>query len=203
MRPGLSAFVAFALAGSAAVATCAQAAQSDPAAARVEAFDNNLIDIMKQGPALGVKGRYRKLEPVVENAFDLPLMTRFAVGPAWAGMSGDDHQAVVRAFTRLTVASYAHNFDRFTGERFDTSPTVQTRGPDKIVQTRLSPPGGAPVQLLYRMRLAGGEWKIVDVYFGAISQLTTRRSDFAGPLASGGAKGLVAHLDQAIDKLMQ
>ncbi len=51
--------------------------------------------------------------------------------------------------------------------------------------------------------IAGGAWKIIDVYFGAISQLTTRRSDFAQPLAAGGAKGLIAHLNETSDKLLQ
>ena len=41
---------------------------------------------------------------------------------------------------------------------------------------------------MYRMRELGGSWKIIDVYYGAISQLTTRRSDFAATsLNAGGA----------------
>ena len=189
-----------------AVTLCAQApaamaAQADPAAARIEVFDQALVDTLKQGAALGVKGRYRKLSPVIESTFDLPVMTRFAVGPAWTTLSAADQQALVKAFTRLSVASYAHNFSAFDGERFDID-TVQTRGPDKIIQTRLTPGHGAPVSLNYRMRNSGGTWKIIDVYYGAISQLTTRRSDFAAPLASGGAKGLLQHLDALADKLL-
>jgi phospholipid transport system substrate-binding protein len=180
-----------------------RAAQTDPAAMTVDTFDHTLIDVMKEGPALGAKGRYRKLEPAVQEAFDLPLMTRFAVGPSWNAMSASDRENLIKAFTRLTAASYAHNFDRYGGERFDVSPTVQTRGPDKIVRTKLAPPGRAPVDLIYRMRSGPGGWKIVDVYYGAISQLTTRRSDFAAPLANGGAKGLIAHLEAASDKLMR
>jgi phospholipid transport system substrate-binding protein len=178
-------------------------AADDPGAARIEAFDAQLTSVMKDGPALGAKGRYRRLEPVVEDSFDLPLMTRFAVGPAWASMSDADHQALVRAFGRLTIANYAHNFDRYDGERFEVSPTVQTRGPDKIVQSRLVPKDHAPVSLMYRMRESGGAWKIVDVYYDGVSQLTTRRSDFAGPVAAGGAKGLLAHLDETSAKLLQ
>ncbi len=36
------------------------------------------------------------------------------------------------------------------------------------------------------MRQSDDGWKVIDVYFNNISQLTTRRSDFAGPVASGG-----------------
>jgi phospholipid transport system substrate-binding protein len=200
MKPRLNAIAVIAAAS---IASAAQSAPTDPAAARIDTFDNALIEVMKQGPELGAKGRLRRLEPVVEETFDLPLMTRYAVGPAWSTMSDSDHQALIRAFARLTAASYAHNFDHYAGERFDVSPQVQTRGPDKIVSSRLIPSDRAPVQLTYRMRQADGGWKIVDVYYGAVSQLTTRRSDFAGPLSAGGAKGLIAHLDEASDKLMR
>lgn len=181
----------------------AAAAASDPAAARIEAFDAAVLSIMKEGPSLGVSGRYRRFEAVAADAFDLPLMTRFSVGPSWASMSEAEHQALIKAFTRLTAASYAHNFDSYSGEKFEVLPDVQTRGPDKIVQTRLTPRGKAPVTLVYRMRQSGGGWKIVDVYVDAISQLTTRRSDFAAPLAAGGEKSLVAHIDAASTKLLK
>lgn len=201
MTPRLRHLAAAAFVFSAALAPAARAA-GDPAAARVEAFDAALVDSMKAGPGLGAKGRYRKLAPAVEAAFDLPTMTRYAVGPAWAGMSDADHQALIKAFARLSTASYAHNFDSWNGERFEVDPTVQTRGADKIVQSRLIQPHGAPVSLTYRMREVDGTWKIIDVYYGAISQLTTRRSDFAASVSSGGAKALLAHLDALSDKLL-
>ncbi len=185
-----------------AVSSAAHSTASDPAVARIDSFDQALISVLKTGPALGVKGRYQKLAPTIQASFDLPLMTQFAVGPAWASMSEADHQALIAAFGRLSTASYARNFDKYNGERFEVDPNVTTRGPDKIVKSQLIS-GSKTVQLTYRMREAGGVWKIVDVYFDAISQLTTRRSDFAAPLATGGAKGLIAHLNATADKLLQ
>ncbi len=200
--PRLSPFAAVLGALAIAAAPALGAAPADPAAARIETLDKALIETLRQGQALGPKGRYRKLEPVIEAAFDLPQMTRIAVGPTWNTLSAADQDALVKAFTRLTVASYAHNFDKFGGETFTLDPNVQTRGADKVVKSVLTPGSGAPVNLTYRMRLSGGAWKIIDVYYGSISQLTTRRADFAAPLASGGAKGLVAHLDGLSDKLL-
>ncbi len=189
--------------GLALAAPMARAAQADPAAVKIDAFDKALIETMKAGPPLGAQGRYRKLLPVVEATFDLPLMTRVAVGASWTAMPEADQKALVKGFTRLTAANYAHNFSSFSGERFEIDPNVQTRGPDKIVQTRLIPAHDAPVSLAYRMRQSGGDWKVIDVFYGAISQLTTRRSDFAAPLAAGGAKGLLAHLDTVSDNLLR
>lgn len=184
-----------------ALATSAVAA-GDPATARIDSFDQALIATLKAGPALGAQGRYRKLSPIVEATFDLPLMTRFAVGPTWTAMTPADQQALVRAFARLTTASYAHNFDRFGGERFEVDPKVATRGPDRIVQSRLVTPGRT-VMLTYRMRQSGGGWKVVDVSYDGISQLATRRADFQSALASGGAKSLLTRLAALSDKLLR
>ncbi|MDR3508298.1 MAG: ABC transporter substrate-binding protein [Caulobacteraceae bacterium] len=194
-----------ALALLAAPAGVVQAAQADPAADQIDNFDQALLGTMKQADALGIKGRYRKLEPAVTRAFDLAAMARFSVGAAtWSKFSDADQRAVVAAFTRLSVASYAHNFNGYSGERFEVDPKVDTRGPDKVVKTRLIPGQGAPVVLSYRMRATTGSWKVIDVlYQGTISQLTTRRSDLAAVSATGDAKAIAANLNAQADKLMQ
>ena len=190
------------LVGLAGLPSRALAAPTDPAAARVDAFDGALIDMMKGGSSLGVKGRARKITPAVEATFDLPTMTRFAVGPTWAQMTPAQQAALTAAFTRLTVANYAHTFDSYGGERFVLDPTVQTRGADKIVQCQLIPAHDTAVNLIYRMRQTPEGWKIIDVYYNGVSQLTTRRSDFAAP-AVGGAAALLSHLDALTDKLLK
>ncbi len=176
-------------------------AAADPAAAQIERFDAALSTATRGGASLGVKGRARVLTPAVEAVFDIPVMTRFAVGPSWATMSDADHQALIETFKRMVVANYAHNFDS-EGPRFNVAATVETRGPDKLVQCKIVPPHGDPANVLYRMREDGGAWKVIDVYYNhAISELTTKRSDFASSLASGGAKALIAHIDAQVDKL--
>lgn len=191
------------LAAGLAFAPMAFAAPADPAAARVDTFDNALLEAMKQGASLGVKGRAQKLTPTVESAFDIPTMTRFAVGPKWAQMTPAQQRELIAAFTRLSVANYAHNFNKYGGERFTIDPNVQTRGADKIVQSKLIPPHDKPVNLIYRMRQTPEGWKIIDVYYDGVSQLTTRRSDFAQPVDSGGAEGLLNHLNALTDKLLK
>ncbi|MBS0410307.1 MAG: ABC transporter substrate-binding protein [Proteobacteria bacterium] len=184
-------------------ADAAFAAQADPAAAQVETFDNALIAAMKGGKALGAKGRARQLSPAVQRAFDLPSMAAFAVGPTWSTFSPAQKSQVIEAFTRLSVASWAHNFDTYGGEQFVIDPNVQTRGTDKVVQAKLVHGGGAPVNLIYRMRQSGGGWKVIDVFYNNVSQLTTRRSDLASTVASGGAAGVTAKLNAMADNLLK
>ena len=197
---------AFAAGGLAALgpALSARAAAADPAAQQVDVLDAALLETMKAGKTQSARERYRRLEPAVTRTFDFATMTRFAVGPTWAGIPPAQQQALTEALQRLTIASYVHNFDGFSGQRFELDPNVATRGPDKVVTTHLISPGDAPVPIAYRMRQSGGAWKIIDVFYnGAISQLTTRRSDFAATLASGGAPALLAHINALVDKQMK
>ena len=177
---------------------------SDPASATVTNLYAELTDTMKHGKELGADGRAQKLAPAVDAAFNIPLMIQFAVGPTWATMSASDHDALVAAFRRYTIADYAHNFDSDSGTKFTVDPKVVVRGDDHIVQSTLTPPKGDPVSLNYRIRQAGQSWKIVDVFLaGYVSELSTRRSDYAATIASGGAPALVKKLNALSDNLMK
>jgi len=178
-------------------------ADTDPAAQTVQSFYDTLVATMKQGKELGVKGRYDKLKPAVEQAYDLADMTKFVVGPTWPSLSASDQQALTEAFERMTIANYASNFDSFGGEKFTVEPTVQARGADKVVQSKLIT-GGQTIPFNYRLRQAGGSWKILDVYLnGSISELATRRSDFAATVSSGGAPALIKKIDALSDQLLK
>ena len=185
------------------IAAPAFAQSSDPAGKTIETFDAALIKTLQAGKSAGAQGRAKVIGPAVEQAFDLPAMVRFAVGPDWAKMAPDDQASLQKAFSRFTIANYAKNFDSYNGQKLELDGDVQTRGVDKLVKTKLTG-GGSNVALAYRMRETSGTWKIIDVYYnGSISQLTTQRSDFASTLSSGGAKALVAKLDAQTEKLLK
>jgi phospholipid transport system substrate-binding protein len=185
------------------VAPCSRAAVVDPAVIPVQSLTAALDKSMQAGPAASMAERYRNLEPVVEQAYALPLMTRICVGPDWAKLSPDDQKAVIAAFTRYTVASYAHNFRESDGKKFEIDDNVASRGQDKIVRARLTLPHDMPANLLYRLHEADGAWKVVDVYYNGVSQLNLSRTDFAAALGSGGVTELIAHLNKLSDDLMK
>jgi len=178
---------------------------TDPAAKKIQAFYDVLVDSMKGGAKLGVQGRYNKLKPAVEAAFNLPAMTQYAVGPDWTKFSDADHKALIEAFERMTVSNYAKNFDSYNGQKFVVLPTVVDRAPDKVVQTELRPAKGDPVKFNYRMRDAGGgDWKVIDVFLaGFTSQLALRRSEFSDTVTKQGAAGLVKKMNQVTDNTLK
>ena len=192
------------LAGGLATSRSVAAAAVDPAAARITDFYAALLESMKAAQQLSPKARYDKLEPAVRTAFDLPAMTRIAVGPAWTSATPDQQQALLKQFARVTIATYANRFDGYSGERFVVEPDAeQARGDNRLVRSRLLQTQGDPVVLNYLTHETGDGWKAIDVYLnGTISELATRRSEFGALLRNGGAEAVIESLRQRADKLL-
>lgn len=179
----------------------AQAPDTRPAVAVAQTFSDALIDSMRAGASITFSERSARLAPVIDRSFDLPLTTRLAVGPAWSTFSAADQTALVAAIRRMTIAEYSRNFSKWNGEAITVDNKANVRAVDALVRTTLSRKGKEPVVISYRMRQSGGRWRIVDVLFnGSVSQLATRRSDYAAIVKRGGAKALIAHLEAAADK---
>ncbi len=179
----------------------ATAQAQDAARAPVQALSDGLISIMKAGKKAGVAARAAQIAPVVDKSFDLPLLTRLAVGPAWTQAAPGDKAALIAAMRKLTINQYAVNFDSWSGQAFAINPQIDARGVDRLVKTMLTQPKGAPVSISYRLRQSGGDWRIIDVFYqNSISQLATRHADFEAILAKGGVKALVGHVSALADK---
>src|ERR1700733_58868 len=164
-----------------------------------DSFDNSLLDVMKNAEKLGYKGRFDKFDPVINKVYDIPLMTRISVGPQWSTLTPDQQTKVTEAFKKLSIATYASRFDGYGGESFQITGESPANGGDDIVDTKLGRPNDEPVELNYRLRKNGDDWKIIDVYLsGTISQLANYRSEFAATLRSGGADALVALINQKV-----
>jgi phospholipid transport system substrate-binding protein len=176
-------------------------AEDDPAVAKAQAYSDALLAEMKTAKASSVKKRYDQLEPAIKAFFDLPAMAKTAVGPAWATMDPKDQQIISDAFSRFTIATYASRFDGFSGEHFEVSPAPEARGEVKVVKTAIVKANGDKVALNYPMHATPDGWKATDVYLsGTISELATRRGEFAALLRDGGPAALVEKLKSQADR---
>ena len=185
------------------VSAPARSESADPAGSRVNGFYQVLLSTMQQGKQLGLKGRYEKLAPALSKTYDLASMAKTAAGPSWSEFTPEQQRELVKAFTRMTIATYASRFDDFSGEQLDVVQTADQPNGDKIVKTQIIQSNGKPVALNYLMHKSGAEWKIMDVYLdGAISELATRRSEFGAILKSGGPDALISSLTRQADKLL-
>ena len=169
--------------------------------ATIQGLYANLLGTMKNGSTLGESGRFAQLEPVIRSSFDLPVMARLSVGPAWAGLSAAQQQQVIDSYGRYISATYADRFDSYDGQQLQV--TGERPGPSgDIVSSRIVKANGEPVELDYLMRQDGGSWQIADIYVdGTISEVATRRSEFAAIIRNQGVDGLIEALNRKADML--
>ncbi|HEV2300854.1 MAG TPA: ABC transporter substrate-binding protein [Stellaceae bacterium] len=172
-----------------------RAPAAENASAVVRGFYASLLMTMKNAERLGVHGRYAVLAPKVTAAFDIPFMTRLTVGPAWGSLGESERARAQAAFARYVAATYAAEFDGYAGEKLqvlDERPFPY----GVLVRSQIVKATGEPVSIDYLLRRHGEGWQIADVYLdGTISELATRRSDFAAILKQGGIDGLIAALE--------
>jgi phospholipid transport system substrate-binding protein len=171
------------------------------AVAHIETYYKEMMPTIRQAGRLSVRERDTRFAPAITAAFDLATMTRLAVGPPWKSFSPEQQAAVREAFTRFIVADYASQINDYSGENFvvDPQPSPEARGGGEIVKTRLIQPSGRVVNINYLVR--GG--RVIDVYLnGTISDLATRRDEFASIIASGGADGLIKRLHERTQRLL-
>ncbi len=172
-----------------------------PAARHIQSYYQQLLPTIQQAGRLSVRERERRFSPAISSAFDLATMTRLAVGPAWSSFSGAQQAAVRDAFTRFIIADYASQVSDYSGESFVVEPqtSAESRGGGEIVKTKLLQPGGRSVTINYLVR--GG--RVIDVYLnGTVSDLATRRDEFASIIASGGADALIKRLRDRTQSLL-
>ena len=167
----------------------------------VNAFHETLISTMKDGRTLSESGRYARIEPVVHRLFDLPLMSRLAIGASWSTLSPAQQQVAIAAFGAYIAATYADRFDSFSGQSMEVV-AQQPSSSGMIVRTRIIKSNGEPISVDYAMRQNDGAWQISDVYLdGTISQLATQRSEFGAILRREGFEGLIATLQRKVKLL--
>ncbi len=183
-------------------AESAAAASRPPAAAVIDRFQTVLLDAMKRGGSLGYEGRYRLLEPVIVETFDLAFMSRAALGSHWKELGEPDRAALVQAFTRMTVANYAAQFSGWDRERFETGESVDGGQGTTVVRTRIIEGDGHFTALDYRLRPGATGFRVVDVFLsGSVSQLALHRADYNSVFNRGGLPALLASLDDRVKKL--
>jgi phospholipid transport system substrate-binding protein len=192
MRFPKALFLLIALACFSGAPSWARAEQAAAPAAAKDLYDA-LLTSMKKGASMNFAARRDMLTPVIQRDYNLPLMTRFAVGSIWQSMAPENRRKLVEAFSAYSIATYARRFDGYSGERFEVDPVAAPLpGGDCIVHTKLFTGDPDPIQLDYRMRKTADCWRIIDVYLsGTISEIAARRSEYSTILRQGGAPALI------------
>jgi phospholipid transport system substrate-binding protein len=128
--------------------------------------------------------------------FSFPAMSRLVLGRHWRSATDKQRDQFTNAFRSLLVRTYAESLIDYTGVPIRYLPVhMDEKARDAIVQTEIEPPGRRPVAISYRLRLIGGEWKVIDVIVEGISLVTNYRTEFSNEIRQRGLDTLISNLE--------
>jgi phospholipid transport system substrate-binding protein len=178
----------------------AAASGTDPAVKVVETLHAELMGVMKQADALGYRGRYQQLAPVVNYSYDLPFISKVVVGRYWSKFSPEQKEQFVKTFTKLSIATYANQFSGYSGERFKTIAAEESTRDRLLIKTVLIKPNGEEIELDYILHEKGRQWQIINVIAQGVSDLSLKRAQYTSYLKKGGFDALLKKMNEKIEE---
>ena len=168
----------------------------------VERLNAAIADILPKAEELGYAGRFERLKPVMGEAFDVDFMAEKSLGRHWKGLSDEQKKQWAAAFREFTIANYAANLDRNTGQRFELLGEEAAEHDTVLVRGRVVDPAAAPFDLNYRLHRTPKGPRIIDVQLkGTVSELALRRADFTSVIARDGFGALLTTIRSRIADL--
>jgi len=169
----------------------------------VEKLHTTLLAVMKDGVKIGYQGRFDHLAPVIKSSFDMPFISRTALGKYWETLNNEQRSRFVEAFTRMSIATYAANFDSYSGERFKTVGEKEVSGGRILIQSQLTKSDGGRVQLDYLLHRTGSQWRIVNIIAEGVSDLALKRADYSAFLKNNGFEALLKRINEKTSQYSQ
>jgi len=139
------------------------------------------------------ESRFRTL---LTNSFDMNTIGRFALGRYWRTASAEQRADYQTLFSDMIIEVYSRRFGEYDGQALDVRSARADNEKDVTVQSFIVSNAGQEIQVDWRVRKKGSDYKVIDVMVEGVSMALTQRSDFSSVIQRGGGEVsvLLAHL---------
>jgi phospholipid transport system substrate-binding protein len=170
--------------------------QAEGAKAFIQGMAQKGIDFLSD-ESLSPEARKEEFRNLLRSSYDMRTIGRFALGTYWKTASKAQQEEYQKLFEKKIIDVYSARFSEYKGQKLDVTGVRMETDTDAIVTSFVVPAkGGEKVQVDWRVRNKGGQFKVIDVIVAGVSMAVTQRSDFASVIQRGGGdlNVLLAHL---------
>jgi len=124
--------------------------------------------------------------------FDFAAMAQRTLGNRWNELAGRE-QEFIAAFTDFIEGAYMGTLGAYQGEAIIYE-NDRAAGELAKVDTRVVGGRGAPIEVEYKLRRSGDEWKVYDVVIDDVSVISNYQSQFRRILQKASLQELIKRL---------
>ena len=167
-------------------------------------MQSSLIQVMKDGEKLGYNGRFKFLEPVIDQSHDMELIIKTILGATyWSQLDNSQKKLIINTFRELSVSTYASRFTQYEGEQFEVVEQRDLPHEQKLVRSQLTKSDGGTVNFDYVLHKTEAGWRIVNILFDGFSDLANKRGEYRAVMQRDGFPALIELLKEKITAARQ
>jgi len=169
--------------------------------ALVKRISQEVLDAAKNDKQIKSGNQQRIMELVRQKILpyiDFQRMTALAAGRFWRQASPEQQTKLTDEFRTLLIYTYSGALAQVDDQKLEFKPLrADPSATDVEVRSQVvSPRGGQPIQLNYRMEKVNDGWKIYDINVLGAWLVQTYKGNFASEINRGGIDGLINTLAQ-------
>lgn len=169
------------------------ASRADDKSVRAEAFMQGVADEAVAAltqPALSRDERETRSRQLLNDYFAVPAIGQWVLGRYWRTATPSERETYLKLFEDLIVVTYVDRFKRYSGETLEVTRSLVDEGSgDVLVSSQIVRPGSnRPLDVSWRLRPKGDEFKIIDVFVEGVSLGQTQRAEFTATLSRNQGK---------------
>lgn len=181
----------------------ARADISDEAKAFIRKLSDEVIEKLTD-PDLPLEQQEERFKGIVTKYIAFKSISRWVLGQRhWKRASEEQRTEYMRLYGDLMVATYAHRFQGYSGEKLEVTKARVIDANQALVESKIVREGAdKPLIINWRVRGANGTYRIIDIMVEGLSMSQTQRSEFKSFMRSNGGNmdALLANLKERLQK---
>ena len=164
----------------------------------INQLHETLINIMVISDSTNFEERYKYLEPIISEYFDINLISRVVLSRYWKTIEEKDKIKFIDLFKKLTISTYVSRFNSYNNQMFKNISVEKLKENRFLVKTEFKKLEGSPISFNYIVQKNNQKWRIISVIANGINDLSLKRAEYAAIIKKDGFDVLVTKLEQKI-----
>ena len=140
--------------------------------------------------------RQKRIEEIAYARFDFERMSKLVLAKNFKEMSDAQKEGFTQEFKKHLSLTYGRRLESYSNEKIEVGAAREEKNGDASVKTKILGGSADGVEIEYRLRQDGDDWRVIDVIIEGVSLIANFRSQVQDIIRAEGADKLIEKLHQ-------